>query len=121
MKVHQSQAEPNLQRFDVILLNSSAGKDSMATLDFIATVAARQGILDRVVVGHADLGRVEWPGARTLAEHQADRYDLRFEVVAPRGLDLLQRVERRGMWPSCKTRPGCSASARRGELQAACG
>jgi len=106
----------DLAAYDVILLNSSAGKDSMASLDVIATQAARQGVLDRVVVGHADLGRAEWAGTRELAREQAERYGLRFFVVSARGPDLLERVERRGMWPSPQQR-WCTSDLKRGPLR----
>lgn len=106
----------HLSTFDLILVNSSAGKDSMASLDLIATHAAHQGVLDRVVVGHADLGRVEWPGTTDLARRQADRYDLPFFVVSANGPDLLERVERRGMWPSPRQR-WCTSDLKRGPLR----
>lgn len=106
----------DLAAYDVILLNSSAGKDSMASLDVIATEAARQGVLDRVVVGHADLGRAEWADTRELAREQAERYGLRFFIVAARGPDLLERVERRGMWPSSQQR-WCTSDLKRGPLR----
>lgn len=106
----------DLQAFDVILLNSSAGKDSMALIDSLATQAERQKALDRLVVGHADLGRVEWPGTRTLAQRQAERYGLRFEFVGAEGPDLLARVRRRGMWPSAQQR-WCTSDLKRGPLR----
>lgn len=68
----------------------------MASLEVIATEAARQGVLDRVVVGHADLGRAEWAGTRELAREQAERYGLRFFVVTATGPDLLERVRAAG-------------------------
>jgi 3'-phosphoadenosine 5'-phosphosulfate sulfotransferase (PAPS reductase)/FAD synthetase len=55
---------------------------------------------ERLVVAHADLGRVEWPGTRELAEEQARHYDLTFVAVRrPQG-DLLDHVRKRGKWPS---------------------
>jgi 3'-phosphoadenosine 5'-phosphosulfate sulfotransferase (PAPS reductase)/FAD synthetase len=105
-----------LDAYDLILVNSSAGKDSMASLEVIATEAARQGVLDRVVVGHADLGRAEWAGTRELAREQAERYGLRFFVVTATGPDLLERVERRGMWPSPQQR-WCTSDLKRGPLR----
>lgn len=106
----------DLGAFDVILVNSSAGKDSMASLDLIAAEAARQGVLDRVAVGHADLGRAEWAGTRELAREQAERYGLPFFVVSATGPDLLERVERRGMWPSPQQR-WCTSDLKRGPLR----
>lgn len=105
-----------LGSFDVILVNSSAGKDSMASLDLIAGRAHEQGVLDRVVVGHADLGRVEWPGTVELAGRQAARYGVPFFVVSACEPDLLGRVERRGKWPSPRQR-WCTSDLKRGPLR----
>lgn len=81
-----------LADFDLILVNSSAGKDSQAMLTHVVELADAQGInRSRIVVVHADLGRVEWQGTRDLAEAQATHYGLRFEVVA-RTEDLLDQV-----------------------------
>lgn len=108
-------AAPNLSAYDVILVNSSAGKDSQAMLDLIAELATAAGVRDRVVVVHADLGRVEWQGTRDLAERQAAHYGFRFEVVArPQG-DLLAHVEARGRWPSNKQRY-CTSDHKRGQV-----
>lgn len=83
---------PNLRSYDVILVNSSAGKDSQAMLDHVVELADAAGVRDRLVVVHADLGRVEWAGTRALAERQACHYGLRFEVVS-RDRDLLHQIE----------------------------
>jgi 3'-phosphoadenosine 5'-phosphosulfate sulfotransferase (PAPS reductase)/FAD synthetase len=90
----------NLLVYDWIVISSSAGKDSQAMLDYVAELAKAAGVLERVVVVHCDLGRVEWPRARELAEQQATRYGLRFEVVRRQQGDLLAQVNARGMWPS---------------------
>jgi 3'-phosphoadenosine 5'-phosphosulfate sulfotransferase (PAPS reductase)/FAD synthetase len=82
----------NLASYDVILINSSAGKDSQAMLTHLVERADAEGVSrDRIVVVHADLGRVEWEGTRELAEKQAAVYGLRFETVA-RSEDLLDQV-----------------------------
>lgn len=81
-----------LAGYDVILVNSSAGKDSQAMLAYLVELADRQGVpRDRIIVVHADLGRVEWSGTRELAQRQAAEYGLRFEVVQ-RTEDLLDQV-----------------------------
>lgn len=83
---------PDLGTYDVVLINSSAGKDSQAMLSHLVALADNQGVdRGRLVVVHADLGRVEWAGTRALAEDQAAAYGLRFEVVA-RTEDLLDQV-----------------------------
>ncbi len=68
--------------YDWIVISSSGGKDSQAQLHKVATLAREAGVLDRVVVVHADLGEVEWPGTKALAAEQAEHYGLRFEVVS---------------------------------------
>ena len=75
-------AAPTLRDYAWLVVNSSAGKDSQAMLDVVAQQAKSEEVLDRLVVVHADLGRVEWPGTRELAELQARPYGFRFEVVS---------------------------------------
>lgn len=83
---------PDLASYDVILINSSAGKDSQAMLTHLVERADSEGIpRDRIIVVHADLGRVEWDGTRELAERQAAAYGLRFETVG-RAEDLLDQI-----------------------------
>lgn len=94
---------PDLRSFDIILINSSAGKDSQAMLDYLVELADAAGVRDRLVVVHCDLGRVEWKGTHELAEEQAQHYGIRFEVVS-RAQDLLAQVEQRGKWPSSTAR-----------------
>ena len=85
-------ATPELASFDWIILNSSAGKDSMAMLAATVAECDRQGVdRARLVVAHCDLGRMEWTGTLELAAAQAERFGLRFEVVS-RDRDLLEQV-----------------------------
>jgi 3'-phosphoadenosine 5'-phosphosulfate sulfotransferase (PAPS reductase)/FAD synthetase len=87
---------PDLSKVDFFILNSSGGKDSVAMLARAIEVADRQGFpRDRMVVVHADLGRVEWSGTKELAAQQAAMYGVRFEVVRREGQDLLQHIENR--------------------------
>ncbi len=60
---------PDLSSYDVILVNSSGGKDSQAMLDHVADLAGAAGVRNRVVVLHCDLGHVEWPGALQVSEY----------------------------------------------------
>src|SRR5450755_4357841 len=85
-------AEPppvHLRDYDIILVNTSAGKDSQAMLDYIVGLAEEEDVKDRIVAVHADLGRIEWQGTRELAEAQAKHYGIRFEIVKKNGGDLL--------------------------------
>jgi len=72
----------SLADYDVICISSSAGKDSQVALGVVAAEAKRLGILDRLTVVHADLGRVEWLGTQELAAEQAAHYGLPFRVVS---------------------------------------
>ena len=106
----------DLASYDVILVNSSGGKDSQAMLTVVVEAAERAGLKDRVVVVHADLGRVEWEGTRELAERQAKHYGVRFEVVKRTQNDLLDHVAERGMWPSSQARY-CTSDHKRGPVR----
>lgn len=105
---------PDLSEYDLIIVNSSAGKDSQAMLDLVVEVATATGVLDRVVVFHADLQRAEWAGTAELAEEHARHYGLRFEKIArPQG-DLLTHIEERGMFPDSANRY-CTSDHKRGQ------
>lgn len=78
---------------DRVVISSSGGKDSQATASYVVGRADALGMLGKVVVVHADLGRVEWEGTRELAAEQARLLGVRrFEVVQANGADLLERV-----------------------------
>ena len=99
---------PDLRCYDIILVNSSAGKDSQASLDVVVAAARQARVLDRVVVVHADLGEAEWDGVPELAAEHAAHYGLRFEL-ARRERDgalytILDHVQHRGLWPSASQR-----------------
>lgn len=107
-----SDASPDLRSYDWIVVNTSGGKDSQTMLDRLVHLADGAGVRDRLVAVHADLGRVEWPGTRELAEEQAEAYGVRFEVVRAPGGDLLDRVEARGKWPDAARR-WCTSDLKR--------
>lgn len=94
--MNTTKTDPRLSDYDVTLINSSGGKDSQAQLDVIVELADSQGVSrDRLIVVHADLGRVEWKGTAELAERQAKHYGLRFEKVSrPQG-GLLEQISQR--------------------------
>jgi 3'-phosphoadenosine 5'-phosphosulfate sulfotransferase (PAPS reductase)/FAD synthetase len=106
---------PDLASYDVIVVNSSAGKDSQAMLDYIVELAIAAGVKERLVVVHCDLGRMEWPGTKELAEKQAAHYGLRFEVVANKKT-LLDRVRERQQWPDAARR-FCTSELKTGQVQ----
>lgn len=96
---------PDLTSYRWIVVSSSAGKDSQAMLDFVVERCDKARVPhSRLVVAHADLGRVEWPGTKELAEEQARHYGLAFHAIKrPQG-DLLRHIEKRGMFPSPTSR-----------------
>ncbi|SEP50605.1 phosphoadenosine phosphosulfate reductase family protein [Amycolatopsis saalfeldensis] len=104
---------PDLAAYDVILINSSGGKDSQATLHEVCTLAAAAGVLQRVTVLHCALGHVEWPGTSELARKQAEHYGVRFEERHREQGLLLDQVRRRGRWPSSSARY-CTSDQKRG-------
>ena len=47
--------QPELRDYDIILVNSSAGKDSQAMLDLLVELADESGVRERLIVVHACL------------------------------------------------------------------
>lgn len=111
---------PELADYDRILVNSSAGKDSQASLHVVATAARAAGVSDRIVVVHADLGNAEWDGVPQLAAEHAAHYGLRFELVgrarAGKTETILERVAQRGKWPDAARR-WCTSDHKRGPIR----
>src|SRR5690606_2383428 len=99
-------ADMNLNDYDLIILNSSGGKDSLVELYEVTRLAKEQRYpLDRIVVSHQDLGEMEWQGTRELVKEQADFFGLKTYYSKRRNKNgyeetLLEYVERRGKWPS---------------------
>lgn len=98
----------------LFVLNDSGGKDSQAMR------IALRGIVPaaQMIVIHASLGEVEWPGALEHAKAGAERNGLRFFVVRA-GKTLLGMVEQRHAdrpdvpcWPSAACRQ-CTSDLKR--------
>lgn len=105
-----------IRGFDVIIINTSAGKDSQVMMGYVHRLAVEAGVEDRLVAVHCDLGRVEWQGTKELAEEQSAHYDIPLHIVSrPQG-DLLDHVEERGMWPSSAARY-CTSDHKRGQVR----
>lgn len=102
----------------LFVANHSGGKDSQAQLiNLLERVPAAQ-----IVVVHASLGEMEWPGALELAGQQASAAGLPF-IVAKAAKTFLEMVERRfdarpevPSWPSASTRQ-CTSDLKRGPIQ----
>lgn len=109
----------NLHQYNLIIINSSAGKDSLCCVFEICRMADLQGYdRSKIVVSHQDLGHVEWSGTKELCKKQADLFGLDIHYSKQRNMagkeeTLLEYVEKRGMWPSNKTRY-CTSDFKRG-------
>lgn len=108
-----------LHDYDLVIINSSAGKDSLCALYEVCKLAVEQNFpLQRISVSHQDLGIVEWPGTRELVKVQADLFGLRTHYSRQRNKEgkeetLLEYVEKRGKWPSRNQRY-CTSEFKRG-------
>lgn len=108
-----------LKDYDVIIINSSAGKDSLCAIFEICRMADEQQFpRDKIVVSHQDLGRMEWEGTKELAKKQADLFGLKMYVTRRRDKNskeetILEYALRRKKWPSNKQR-WCTSDFKRG-------
>ena len=109
-------AEVTLTDWDVILVNTSGGKDSMAMADLVVRMAEKAGVKDRVVFVHADLGRAEWEGVKDLVKEHAAHYGVRLEIVHRTQNDLIDHVRARGKWPASNARY-CTSDHKRGPIR----
>jgi 3'-phosphoadenosine 5'-phosphosulfate sulfotransferase (PAPS reductase)/FAD synthetase len=108
---------PDLTSYHWIVANSSAGKDSQCMIDVIVEQCDKEHVpRSQIVVAHADLGRVEWPGTRELAEEQAKHYGLAFYTVRRTRGDLLEYIAERGKFPSPTAR-FCTSDMKRGPVR----
>jgi len=115
VKFDFSVPDMDLSQYDWIVINTSAGKDSMSILRHVVALAERQGVKDRVVAVHCDLKAAEWYGTKELARAQANYYGATFTIVTrPQG-DLLQDIRHRGKFPGKGTRY-CTSHHKRGQV-----
>jgi 3'-phosphoadenosine 5'-phosphosulfate sulfotransferase (PAPS reductase)/FAD synthetase len=115
MLLRDERTTKDLTQYDVILINTSAGKDSQAMMDYVVWMAENQGVKDSVVAVHADLGRVEWKGTKELAAEQCAFYGIPLHIVSRNKGDLLDQVEARGMWPDNGNRY-CTSDQKRDQV-----
>lgn len=109
----------NLNNYDLIIINSSAGKDSLCAIWEVCRLAKEQNFdFSKIIVSHQCLGRMEWEGTKELAKKQAELFGLKIEYskrVDNKGKEetLLEYALRRGKWPSSKQR-WCTSDYKRG-------
>jgi 3'-phosphoadenosine 5'-phosphosulfate sulfotransferase (PAPS reductase)/FAD synthetase len=81
-----------LSVYDIIVVSTSGGIDSQGAMDEAYRDCEKQGMCDRLVAVHADLGRFEWDGNVELVKQQCEWYDIPLHVCSrPQG-DLLDHV-----------------------------
>ncbi|WP_341782708.1 phosphoadenosine phosphosulfate reductase family protein [Pseudomonas putida] len=102
----------------LFVANHSGGKDSQVQLIKLLEVIPPA----QIVVVHASLGELEWPGALELSRDQAAEAGLTF-IVAKASKTLFDMVERRfenrpevPSWPSASHRQ-CTSDLKRGPIQ----
>ncbi|MBO6755787.1 MAG: phosphoadenosine phosphosulfate reductase family protein [Roseibium sp.] len=107
---------PSMQILELIargalfVVNHSAGKDSQAMLIWLRVFGIPD---DQLLLIHADLGEVEWPG--NIEHIQSTAPDLPLVIARPRR-SLLEMVEDRGMFPSPQQRQ-CTSDLKRGPIE----
>lgn len=81
--------EPDLRTYDLILINTSGGKDSEVSMALAVERAKKQKAFERVMAVHAVLHGMEWPGVLELVQKQCEHFGIPLELV-----------EAGGRWPS---------------------
>jgi DNA sulfur modification protein DndC len=94
----------------LFVVNHSGGKDSQL---LYRTVKAQVPAAQLVII-HADLGRVEWPGLK--AHIRANTDDVPMYVTRNLKKDLLSMADERGMFPSPKYRQ-CTSDLKRAPIE----
>jgi len=95
-----AECDDMIRRGALVACNVSGGKDSQAMTILLARVVPR----DQLVVVHAPLGEVEWPGT---VEHVENTLPAGVPLIFARtasGKSLLERVEERGKFPGVRRR-----------------
>jgi DNA sulfur modification protein DndC len=98
-----------IERGALFVVNHSGGKDSQAMYLTLAEIVPRE----QLVIVHADLGAVEWAGAK---EHITATTRGEPLLVCRSRRDLLQMIEERGMFPSPQQRQ-CTSDLKRGPIE----
>lgn len=110
--------QDHINRNALFVVSHSGGKDSQAMMIHLI----ESGVpAEQMVVIHADLGAVEWGGAKDIARRNAEAAGVPF-IVATARRSLLQMVKERfekrpevPSWPSSSTRQ-CTSDLKRGPI-----
>ena len=94
----------------LVAINHSGGKDSQAmTIRLVGAGIPR----DQLLIVHATLGNVEWPGTISHIKHTG--FGLPLVIATPRR-SFFEMVRARGMFPSPKYRQ-CTSDQKRGPIE----
>ena len=96
----------------LVAISHSGGKDSQAMTILLSRLVPR----DQLIVVHAALGEVEWPGTVLHIENTIPPGVPLIMAPVTSGKTLLEQVEERGMWPSSSAR-WCTSGAKRGPIE----
>ena len=96
----------------LVAISHSGGKDSQAMTILLSRLVPR----DQLIVIHAPLGEVEWPGTVLHIENTIPPGVPLIMAPVTSGKTLLEQVEERGMWPSSSAR-WCTSGAKRGPIE----
>ena len=109
----------NLNKYDLVIVNSSGGKDSLCALWETIRLADQQSYpRHKIVVSHQDLSNMEWADTKDLVAEQSDLFGVKTYYSKRRDKNgqeetLLEYVSRRRMWPSSEARY-CTSDFKRG-------
>ena len=96
----------------LVAISSSGGKDSQAMTILLSRIVPR----DQLVVVHAPLGEVDWPGTVAHVEATIPAGVPFIMARVTSGKTLLDRTEERGMFPSNSAR-WCTSDAKRSPIE----
>lgn len=99
--------EELIEQGAIFYVSHSGGKDSQAMYVFLRQLVPKE----QLVIVHADLGAVEWPG---VTEH-INKYTHQDINVVKAKKTFFEMVEHRGKWPSAKHRQ-CTSDLKRGPI-----
>lgn len=104
------QIESLIKNKALFVVNHSGGKDSQAMMIYLKELIPQQQLL----VIHATLGIVEWPGTIEHIKNTID--DLPLIIAENTNKNFFDMVEHRQMWPSPKNRQ-CTSDLKRGPIE----
>ena len=96
----------------LVVLNHSGGKDSQAMTLQLSEIVPH----DQLVVVHAPLGEVEWPGTIEHIRHTIPAGVPLILAPIASGKTLLERIEERGQFPD-PARRWCTSDFKRGPIE----